>query len=288
VISVVVLTFDEEINIERCLRSVRFSDDVLVVDSGSRDRTVERATALGARVLHRPFDDFASQRNFAMECGALRHPWVLHLDADEEATPALVDELRSIAAQAAPPAAIWKVPSRLLLDGAWLRHSGMYPSYQVRFGRREVLRFVQHGHGQREAPGSGPVGTIQAPLDHHNFSKGIADWLRRHVRYAADEAAQAAGERFALRDWPLLFSTDPTTRRRALKSLSYRMPFRPSLRFLYVYLLRRGFLDGVAGYRYARLLATYESMIECLRSANIGQQVSNARHSGVGRDPDRK
>jgi hypothetical protein len=223
-----------------------------------------------------------------MECGALRYPWVLHLDADEEATPELLDELRSIAAQTAPPAAIWKVPSRLLLDGAWLRHSGMYPSYQVRFGRREVLRFVQHGHGQREAPGSGPVGTIQAPLDHHNFSKGIADWLRRHVRYAADEAAQAAGERFALRDWPLLFSTDPTTRRRALKSLSYRLPFRASLRFLYVYLLRRGFLDGVAGYRYGRLLATYESMIECLRFANIGQQPPNARHPGEGRDPGRK
>jgi glycosyltransferase involved in cell wall biosynthesis len=265
VISVVVLTYNEETNIERCLKSVEFADDVLVLDSGSTDRTVELAQSMQARVAVRAFDSFANQRNFAMEQGGLRHPWVLHLDADEEVTSELREELLAIARASSATHDVWRVASRLMLHGQWLRHSGMYPAYQVRFGKRDIMRFVQHGHGQREAPESGAPGTLQAPLLHHNFSKGIADWLRRHVRYAEDEAAQASRDETSIASWRTIASPDVTARRRALKALSYRLPFRPMLRFCYVYFLRRGCLDGRAGYQYARMLATYESMIDCLR-----------------------
>ena len=93
-ISVVILTQDEIINIERCLASVAWSDDVLVIDSGSTDGTVDAATRLGARVLHRPFDNFANQRNFALDEGQLKYEWVLHLDADEEVSPELDSEMQ--------------------------------------------------------------------------------------------------------------------------------------------------------------------------------------------------
>ena len=95
-ISVLILTFNEEANLPRCLKSVAWSDDVLVVDSFSTDRTVEIAKKFGARVLEREFDHFAGQRNFGLDMGELRHDWVLHLDADEVVTEALRDEMIAV------------------------------------------------------------------------------------------------------------------------------------------------------------------------------------------------
>jgi glycosyltransferase involved in cell wall biosynthesis len=262
VISVVVLTFNEAANLPRCLGSVGFSDDVLVLDSGSTDKTCAVAEELGARVMTRPFDSFGRQRNFAMEHGALRHSWVLHLDADEVVTPGLRDALLEIARKTGTAEVAYRIPSRLILMDRWLRHAGMYPAYQVRFGRRDRLRFIDHGHGQREDLAPELVGTIDEALDHHNFSKGLDDWYARHRRYAAAEAAQALAERTEPLRVVELFAADRTLRRRALKRIANRLPFRPWLRFAYSYLLRRGFLDGAAGYRYARMLADYQRFID--------------------------
>ena len=260
-ISVVILTLNEADNLPRCLASVRWCDDILIVDSGSIDATVTIAEASGARVLTRAFDSFGKQRNFAMEAGAIRHPWVLHLDADEVVTEALAKELQAIVARVAE-FPVYRVPSRIIFMGRWLRYSGMYPSYQVRFGQREQLRFIDHGHGQREVQAAHDVGTLSAPLDHYNFSKGEDDWFARHRRYARDEATQALAERRQSLGLAELFHSDRTLRRRALKRLANRLPFRPTARFLYAYVLRRGFLDGRAGLRYARMLATYQRMID--------------------------
>jgi glycosyltransferase involved in cell wall biosynthesis len=260
-ISVVVLTKNEAVNLPRCLGSVSFSDDVLVLDSGSTDETVAVAKHLGARVLTRAFDSFGRQRNYAMEAGSLRNDWVLHLDADEVVTPELGRELQRIAREGASTPA-FRIPSRMILMGQWLKHAGMYPAYQVRFGRRERLRFIDHGHGQREDMPPELVGTLDLPLDHYNFSKGLEDWYSRHRRYARDEARQALAELqrpLAARD---LFSHDPTQRRRALKRVGNRLPLRPALRFAYAFFLRKGFLDGRAGWRYARMLADYQRFID--------------------------
>jgi glycosyltransferase involved in cell wall biosynthesis len=266
VISVVVLTHNEAINIERCLASVRWADDVLVIDSGSTDGTQDLAKAMGARVMYRPFDHFAGQRNFALDEGALRHDWVLHLDADEEASAELKAQIQAVVAQSDSAKPGWRVPSRLILLGQWLRRSGMYPAYQVRFGRKDQLRFVMVGHGQRETLAPEQLGTFTGHLVHHNFSKGISDWMTKHARYAKAEA-QLAVERGPESHtgglWTaLLQSRDPTQRRRALKHLSLRMPARPLLRFLYVYVVRRGLLDGRAGLRYALLMASYQWLID--------------------------
>lgn len=270
-ISIVVLTLNEAANLPRCLASVGFSDDVLVIDSGSSDDTVAIAGAAGARIVERAFDSFAQQRNAAHAAG-LRHKWVLHLDADEVVTPALAAELMAIAESDQEHAA-YRVASRLMFRGAWLKHAGMYPVYQVRFGRASVLRFIDVGHGQREAPDVGPIGTLVAPLDHYNFSRGIGDWFTRHTRYAALEAARAGR-----REWPRLatmVARDAVVRRRALKQLADWLPCRPLLRFFYSYIIRRGFLDGRAGFDYSCMMAIYQYLID---QHMVEQQTKEGTH----------
>jgi glycosyltransferase involved in cell wall biosynthesis len=262
VISVVILTLNEGSNLARCLDSVRWSDDVVVVDSGSSDDTVQIAKAAGARVLVRKFDTFAGQRNFAMETAGFRHGWVLHLDADEVVTHALREEMLALAAAPSPDFPVYRIPSRLMFLGRWLRHAGMYPAYQVRLGQAGALRFVDYGHGQREVQPAEQVGTLRHALDHHNFSKGINDWFQRPLKYARREAVQAMGEAGSGASLGALSSRDPTTRRRALKQLAYRLPLRPLLRFAYVYVVRRGFLDGSAGFDYAVMMGIYQYFID--------------------------
>ena len=264
-ISVLILTYQEERNIGPCLDALAWCDDVLVVDSFSTDRTAEIARARGARVLQRRFDDFAGQRNWGLEHGGLRHRWVLHLDADEIVPPALRDEILATGAraEATGEADAFRVPSKMMFDGAWLKHAGMYPTYQVRLGRRDRLTFHQVGHGQRETLPPERLGTLGEGLLHYSFSKGLAEWFEKHNRYSTDEAAHAfAAERAGVtgRRSSVADLRDPTLRRRALKALFSRLPFRPTLRFLYMYVGRRGFLDGAAGWRYCRLLAMYERM----------------------------
>jgi glycosyltransferase involved in cell wall biosynthesis len=261
-ISVVILTMNEADNLPRCLESIRWCDDILILDSGSTDATAAIAHASGARVMLRAFDSFARQRNHAMEEGQLRHPWVLHLDADEVVTPELHEELQQLAVDGPARYPVYRVPSKLIFMDRWLRHSGMYPAYQVRFGKRGELRFVDHGHGQRESLPLDQVGTVVSPLEHFNFSKGINDWFTRHLRYARAEALQARAERGQGMHWADLLAGDPTTRRRALKAVAHRLPFRPTLRFIYAYVLRMGFLDGAAGFHYASMLATYQYFID--------------------------
>jgi glycosyltransferase involved in cell wall biosynthesis len=258
-ISVVILTHNEETNIRRCLDSVSWSDDILVVDSFSDDRTVEISQRHGARVIQRAFDDFSSQRNFASEEGNLKYEWVLHLDADEIVTPELRAEL---------PGAVlgdkdaYRVSSKLMFCGKFLRHAGLFPWYQVRFGRKQTLRFKQVGHGQRETLEPGRIGTLKSSLLHFNFSKGLSDWIERHNRYSTAEAQQNVYG-YTDDDVPILdlLSTETHRRRRAAKKIFRRLPCRATIRFIYMYLFRGGILDGKPGFTYCRLLAWYEWLI---------------------------
>ncbi len=281
-ISVVVLTLNEAENLPRCLSSVAWSDDVVVLDSGSSDATVEVAKAHGARVLTRAFDSFAGQRNYAMGQARFRHPWVLHLDADEVVTPALREELQAIASAADARFPVYRLASKIIFMGRWLKHAGMYPAYQVRFGLGDALRFVDHGHGQREVQPPEQVGTLRNPIDHYNFSKGVNDWFARHLRYAEREARLMLVEREQPLHLTGMFSADATVRRRSLKRLAARLPLRPWLRFFYAAILRGGFLDGVAGLRYARMLAIYQSFIDF----NLDELLVS-RHSWLERNDDK-
>jgi len=286
-ISVLLLTLNEAANLPACLAALAWADDVVVLDSFSHDVSVAVAERLGARVYQRAFDDFAGQRNYALDQIPFKHEWVLHLDADEIVTPALRAEMVAAVAAAEAVGAeeaggagaagavmvagakaagcydAWRLPSKMMFMGRWLRYSGLYPSYQVRLGHRDRFRFKQVGHGQREDLAPERIGTLTEPYLHYSFSKGLSDWVEKHNRYASAEAREAVRllDSGGGLDWAGLVAREPMRRRRALKALSLRLPLRPLLRFLYMYLLRRGFLDGRAGLTYCRLLAIYEYLI---------------------------
>jgi glycosyltransferase involved in cell wall biosynthesis len=258
--SILILARNEEVNLPRCLEAVAWCDDVVVVDDFSTDQTTEIAATHGARVVQRRFDTFAGQRNFALDVVAFRYGWVFHLDADEIFTPALRAEAEVAVGTARCRA--YRVPSKMFLFGTWLRHAATYPAYQVRLGMNPGLRFVQVGHGQREDLAPALIGTLHEPYLHFPFSKGLEEWFDKHNRYSSGEARAGADLLRSRRvRWSDLLGADPTERRRALKDLSVRFPFRPALRFWYLYLVRRGFLDGRAGLAYCRLMAMYERMI---------------------------
>lgn len=260
-VSVLILTLDEAANLPRCLAALQWTDDVVVLDSGSRDGTQAIAERAGARLFQRPFDNFANQRNHALDTVTFKYDWILHLDADEVVTPGLREELARRPGTETFDA--YRLPSRLMFMDRWLRYCGDYPTYQVRLGRRDKLRFVQVGHGQREALAPAQIGTFESPYDHHSFSKGLDDWFARHNRYSSDEArrmVELVGEE-GTESWRALFTGDRTSRRRVLKDLTARAPFRGTLRFLYLYVLRGGFRDGLAGLRYCQMMAVYEQMI---------------------------
>lgn len=260
-ISVVLLTHNEELHVARALESVRWSDNVVIVDSGSADRTVEICESFpNVDVLQRRFTSFADQRRHALDSGRVRHPWVLGLDADEYVPEALRRELARIAgswAEGMPVA--YDVPMRFVMWGRWLRFSTAYPQYWRRFFRPDRCRHVQRGHADKLEAG-GPVGRTRAALVHEDL-RDLEHWIGKHNRYSTQEAE------FTLRVLPrvplrLLFSRDRERRKLALKRVVRALPANGFLRFVHLYVLRLGFLDGLPGYHYCRLKAQQNYLIQ--------------------------
>lgn len=255
--SILILTLNEAENIKACLESVGFADDIIVLDSFSSDKTVVLAEANGARVVQRKFDDFSSQRNYALDEIEFKHQWVFHLDADERFNEELRVECERVIALDEKSA--FFVPNRIIFLGKWIKRCTQYPYPQVRLIKRGEVRFAKAGHGQREDQAQRGAGHIRVPYDHFNFSKGIHDWLAKHNKYSTEEAALF----YEVERRPLFecLSFDSIVRKRALKSCFVRMPCRPLLKLLYLYILKGGFLDGIPGLVYCRLQMIYESMI---------------------------
>lgn len=256
--SVVILTLNEARNLPGCLASLRGCDDVVVLDSGSTDDTVAIAQRLGARVFTRRFDTFGSQRNYAQREIPFRHDWILHLDADEQATPELLAECT--AASGRRDVEGFFIAPRMLWRGRWIPRCTDFPAYQARLARRPEFTFIDVGHGQREATHL-RMATLTANYTHDLSSGGVEAWLEKHRRYARIEAAAHWAQPHV--PWHDLYAADRLRRRRALKHWSHALPFRATQRFIYQYLLRGGFLDGAAGFEYCRLLARYEGFIAC-------------------------
>ena len=263
-VSVVVLTLNEEHNLSACLKSCSWCDDIHVVDSGSTDRTLELANRAGAKVHSNPFVSFGQQRNWAIDHVPHRHDWVFHLDADEQFTRELVDELKRVAAST-PSNAGFYVASKLMFMGRWLQRSGGYPIYQMRFFHRSRMRFIDAGHGQREET-DGRIGTLVHPYLHFNFSKGIAEWIDKHNRYSSLEARQmltrlAQVHASTSSEKASLFGNS-IERRRYLKDQVWpRLPGRWLLRFAGMYIFKLGFLDGGFGLHYCLLMSSYDFWI---------------------------
>jgi glycosyltransferase involved in cell wall biosynthesis len=256
-LSIVILTLNEEARLPACLASVADCDDVVVVDSGSTDGTQAIARAAGARVVVNRFVNFAEQRNFAHTAAGFRYPWVFHLDADEQMTPELLQECRQVTAADPAYNGFYAAP-RMMFHGRWLPRCTDYPAWQARLVNCRRFSFVQVGHGQREAPGL-RLGYLRAGYLHDISDANPADWEAKHRRYAREEAEEVVRHSDSFgQTLRQAVTGSGLERRRALKHLSYFLPARPFLRFVYQYLLRGGFLDGTGAWRYCRLMARYE------------------------------
>jgi glycosyltransferase involved in cell wall biosynthesis len=259
-VSALILTLNEEINIAACLQSLSWCDDVVVLDSLSTDTTPAIATAHGARVVSRAFDNWSAHQNWAVSHIEFRHPWVLYLDADERCDAQLRDELLERARPEAPEAA-YRIRRKDFFMGRWLKHAQLYPTWLVRLFRPGRIRYERLVNPV--AIVDGPTGELHSHILHYPFSHGVSHWIARHNRYSDMEALEAAKVRNEGRVSGTIWSGDPNERRRALKDVFFRLPARPLVKFLYYYGWRRGFLDGRAGFTYATLQAMYEYMITC-------------------------
>jgi glycosyltransferase involved in cell wall biosynthesis len=261
-ISVLVLTKNEEGDLPGCLDSVAWSDDVHVFDSHSEDRTVQIALERGASVRQRRFDGYASQRNAALRECPFRNPWTLILDADERVPDPLRREMLAFAAAAPlPEVAACRIRRRDFLWGAWLKHAQISP-YYIRLVRPERVRYRREVNEVLEA--SGTIVDLAEPFDHFPFSKGFAHWFAKHNAYSSMEAEQVLKSRAGAAPASVakaLLARDFNERRFHQKELFYRLPARPLLKWLYMMGIRGAFLDGRAGIAYAALQAIYEYMI---------------------------
>ena len=259
-VSVVILTLNEEANLADCMDSCAWCDDIVVFDSLSVDRTRDIALAKGARVVERAFDNYAAQRNAALGTVKYKHDWVLMLDADERVPADLATESEAAVALAKSDTVMFRMRRKDFFLGQWLKRSSGYPTWfgrLMRLGRVHVERDVNE-----EYVADGRIEFLRSHLHHFPFNRGIAYWFERHNRYSSLEASA----KMALQGEPLssrgMFSSDPITRRRALKRLLYRVPLRPLIVFLYLYVIRLGMLDGRAGFYFSRMRAAYEFFID--------------------------
>lgn len=264
-VTAMVFTLDEERNLPGCLASLAGFDDVIVVDSGSTDRTLEIARAHGARTVHHAFTGFGAQRTWALAHAGARHAWVLILDADERVTPELEDEIARRVATVDPTVGAFRLRRRYHLAGRWVPRASLYPSWVVRLVHKDRVRFVDRGHAETQRVDGEVVALAHDLLDEDH--KGIEAWLSRHVRYAVREAAHELALEAERSHAPSFFSSDPLERREALKAVARAMPLRGLAYFAYAYGVRGGFLEGSAGLELSMRRAVYQEMIAIAKRA---------------------
>ncbi len=268
-ISVVIAVRNEEANLPGCLRSIPWADEVVVVDSGSEDQTHAIAQQFGARILQFHYTGgWPKKRNWALEEGSLRNEWVLILDADERVT----DELRDEIAQAirSDQYVGYYVRWKFIFLDRWMKHCWNH-GWMLRLFRKGLAEYEDlglRGQGGWDAEvhenivPSGPTGRLQSMLLHESEDH-LARWIRKQNEYsdwnAARRLQQPQGDAPSATD---IFSRDPVVRRRWLKALYLRLPGRPLLMFLFLYVFKAGFLDGRAGYYFCALRAWHELAID--------------------------
>lgn len=223
-LSAVIITRNEEANIERCLKSVHFCNEILLVDSGSTDKTLEIARRFTNNIHSRPWAGFANQKNEATALA--RNEWVLSIDADEVVPLALQAEIRKLfEADGLSKYAAFSMPRKTIHFGRWIRYGGWYPNRLVRLFNRRLGQW-QGAELHERWVSSGLLGNLQEPLEHYSFS-GLEDQVARNNQYSSLGALklQREGKRF---QW-------------------IRLVVKPASKFLETYFLKLGFLDGYPG-----------------------------------------
>lgn len=260
-VSVIILTLNEEANISHALKSVSgWAREVIILDSGSTDRTAGIAKEYGASIYHRAFDNYAAQRNYAIQELPLKTDWVLFLDADEYLPDALKNEIDTVLDQ--PNKDGYYMKYRLSFMGKWLKYGGYYPTWILRLFRRD--RSVFHREVNEHIKVDGLVGYLQSDFIHEDH-KGIGDWINKHNKYATFEAEQLVRAKDSLPEkfnslWGTQNKRKNWVRTRIWNKL---MPpvLRPFVYFGYRYFFRLGFLDGREGFVFLFFHALWYQML---------------------------
>ncbi len=222
--SAIIITKNEEANIRECLQSVKWMKDLVVIDAGSTDKTVAIARKFTAKTFTKPWQGFGAARNLAI--GKCSGDWIFWIDADERMTPALAEEIRGILSNGSQSYNGFSVPRRSFFLGKWIKYCGWYPGRVVRLFRRGTGRFSDHKVHERIEI-TGKVGRLQSDLLHYT-DPSLSHYFEKFNRYttlAADEMT-----RRNYRWWPL------------------HLFLRPLWTFIRMYVLQRGFLDGMHGF----------------------------------------
>jgi glycosyltransferase involved in cell wall biosynthesis len=280
-LSVLVPTLDEELNLPACLESLSWAGEVFVLDSFSHDRTAEIAREWGATVVQHAFEGYSRQKNWALDNLPFRNEWVLIVDADERVTPELRDEISCMLARGGDLAGYY-LNRRFIFLGRWIRHAGWYPSWNLRLFRHALGRYDDrevHEHVVLH----GRAGYLKHDLLHED-RRGLEAFVARHNRYSSLEAMarlkaeQAAPDRARL---PLRLRGSPVERKRWLRERVWpHVPAKPIVLFVYMYVVRRGFLDGRAGLALSVFHAFQEFMVGLKLSELRRERDSSALDSG--------
>ncbi|WP_008316557.1 glycosyltransferase family 2 protein [Leptolyngbya sp. PCC 6406] len=272
-VSVLIPAKNEEENLPACLESVARADEIFVVDSQSEDRSIEICDRYGAQVVQFHFNGrWPKKKNWSLDNLPFRNDWVLIVDCDERIPPALWDEIEQAIQN--PAYGGYYLNRRVFFLGKWIRYGGKYPDWNLRLFRHAQGRYENlktegirntgdnevHEHVVIE---EGAVGYLKNDMLHEDF-RDLFHWLERHNRYSNWEARVYYNLLTGMADSGTIGANlfgDSVQRKRFLKKIWVRLPFKPTLRFVLFYFLRLGFLDGRAGYTYGRLLSQYEYQI---------------------------
>jgi hypothetical protein len=259
-ISCLILTKNEEENLPYCLATLSWCDDIVVLDSGSTDRTIEIAKAAGAKVFQRDWDTERGQRAFSLTL-PFKYPWVYNPDADEETPEELRDEMLNVVQDTKSQHVAYRVRFKVILFNRWIRRSSLYPTWVLRLFRPEKVTFERDINLIYHVGGT--TGRLQNHFLHYTFRRGLHHWYEKHNEYSTVEAREAVALISANAvDFKGLVVSDDIRRRKAWKELSLLVPGRSLATFFYLFFVRGGVFDGPTGWAYCGMRASYELMIE--------------------------
>ncbi len=258
-ISVTIITLNEEKNIARAIESVRWAEEIVVVDSGSTDRTCQIAKDLGAKVLQNAWQGYGQQKNFAQaQC---KHDWILNLDADEEVPPELAEEIqtRLRALDESSPVRGFYLPRKTYYLGRWIMHGGWYPNYLVRLADRRSARWTEPAVHE-ELKVEGGLQYLNQPLFHYTFSN-IQDQIMTNLNYSK-------------RGFQELI-------KRGQQPSLNKLVYKPIGKFIETYFLKCGFLDGLPGF----IISVNAAHSMFLKYAYLIEEKLNRRVGAKNEDP---
>lgn len=256
-VSATLITYNEQANIEEALVSLDWADEIVVVDSGSTDRTLEICRRFTDRIFHRDWTGFVDQKNFAVD--KARHDWIFSLDADERPSPELRSEIRALSGRGFGCKG-YRIPRAAYFMGRWIRHGDWYPDLQLRLFDRRRARW-QGGRVHESVKVAGAPGRLAGEIQHYTY-RSLSDYLKRLESYSSLAAADY--------------------REKGKTSNGFKMAGNPIAAFIRAYLLKRGFLDGAPGLMVAAMGAVsvffkYAKLFELQRASQSDSKQAHTR-----------